>query len=179
MSTAVYLYETGEHFDSVAELAERLRTPRTNIHYALSYQIRRVNGMHVLYHVNGDESVNPNDRVTRYFGPRPNVDRVLEFSVDYDDMYKDGTSETKKQFMDKYNIKSKNQLKAMKSIAKVYDIYDRNSWIAKVHDEYHHSFKLIANFLDMSYQAVRNAYASADYWKNEWLFANGEMKEWS
>lgn len=71
MPTAVYLYETGEHFNLVAELAERLRTPRTNIHYALSYRIRRVNGMHVLYHVNVDESVNPNDRVTRYFGPRP------------------------------------------------------------------------------------------------------------
>lgn len=177
MSTSVYLYETGEHFDSVVELAERLRTPRTNIHYALSYQIRRVNGMHVLYHANGDESVNPNDRVTRYFGPRPNVDRVLEFSADYDNMYKDGTSEIKKQFMDKYHIKSKNQLKAMKNIAQVYDMYDRNLWIAHAHDKHRHSFKAIADFLCMSEQAVRNAYNSADYWKNEWLFANGEIKE--
>lgn len=177
MLTAVYLYETGEHFDSIVELANRLRTPRTNIHYALSYQIRRVNGMHVLYHVNGDESVNPNDRVTRYFGPRPNTNTILMFIVDYKDMYKDGTSETKKQFMDKYNIKSKNQLRAMKNIARVYDMYDRNSWIARAHDEHKHSFKAIAHYLCMSEQAVRNAYSSADYWKNEWLFANGEIKE--
>lgn len=99
------------------------------------------------------------------------------FIVDYEDMYKDGTSETKKQFMDKYNIKSKNQLLAMKNIAKVYDMYDRNSWISRAYNEHMHSFKVIANFLDMSQQAVRNAYASADYWKREWLFANGEMKE--
>lgn len=29
----------------------------------------------------------------------------------------------------------------------------------------------------MSEPAVRNAYASVDYWKNEWMFVNGEIKE--
>lgn len=177
--TAVYLYETGEYFDSIVELATRLGVSRTNIHDALSYSNRTVNGMHVLYYVNGDEPVNPNDRVTRYFGPRPNTNTILMFIVDYKDIYKDGTSETKKQFMDKYNIKSKNQLRAMKKIARVYNMYDRNSWIARAHDEHHHSFGAIAHYLGMCPQGVINAYKSADYWKNEWLFANGEIKEWS
>lgn len=179
MPTAVYLYETGEHFDSVIELAKHLRVCKTNVNYALSYQIRRVNGMHVLYHVNGDESVNLNDHVTRYFGPRPNTCAILLFSIDYQDMYKDRTMKTKKQFMKKYKIESKNQLKAMKNIARVYDMYDRNSWIVRAHDDEHHSFEGIANYLGMSEQGVRNAYKSVDYWKNEWMFANGEMKEWS
>lgn len=177
MKTAVYLYETGEHYDSVVELADRLGVSKTNVHDALSYKSRMVHGMHVLYHVNGDDHINPNDHVTQYFGPRPNVDRVLEFAVDYDYMYKDGTSETKKQFMDKYKIKSKYQLKAMTNIARVYDMYDRNSWIARAHDKHRHSFRSIAVFMDMSEHAVIHAYKSANYWKNEWLFANGEMKE--
>lgn len=177
MKTAVYLYETGEHFDSVLELAERLGVHSRNIHDALSYRVRHVNGMHVLYHVNDDESVNPNDRVTRYFGPRPNTCAILLFSIDYQDRYKDKTLKTKKQFMKKHKIESKNQLRAMKNIARVYDMYDRNSWIVKAHDIYLHSFKAIANYLGMSEQAVRNAYHSADYWKNEWMFVNGEIKE--
>lgn len=177
--TAVYLYETGEYFDSIVELATRLGVSRTNIHDALSYSSRTVNGMHVLYYVNGDEPVNPNDRVARYFGPRPNVNAILAFDADYDRIYKDGTSETKKQFMDKYKIKSKHQLRAMKKIARVYIMYDRNSLIVREYNEHHYPFKAIANYLGMSEQAVRNAYKSIDYWKNEWMFANGETKEWS